>query len=403
MPEILKPTTQKDRIVVLDVLRGFALVGILFANILSWSGLKFMPIAHIEALGDFHVDVILYKLLKFFVDTKFYTIFSILFGIGFSLQFARNKNTAGFIPMYIRRLGILLVIGMIHAFFWSGDILTLYAIMGFLLILFRNVEPSNLLKYSVVLLALPIVFDIIFMFTVNHETAHATKTALTVYNDMTPDEVVAGFQSGNWDTTIKTNLHNLKWRWFAFIPSGRPFKVLGLFILGFYLYSTGFFNKIGKQWKAFFAFMIIGTVFTTLSILIGGSVAKFPTEWKNIGHNILHEIGQVSLSLSYMVLLTILVNRFKNFFVWDLLKNYGRKSMSSYLGHTFINILIFYPVIAWGLFATQSLKNVYLIAVGVLTFQLVFSWVWLKFFAFGPIEWLWKCLTYGKWFPILKK
>ena len=116
MSENLKPTGKKDRIVVLDVLRGFALVGILFANILSWSGIKFMPIDDIIALGDFKIDTLLYKLLKFFVDTKFYTIFSLLFGIGFSLQFSKNKNTPGFIPMYLRRLTILFFIGCIHAF-----------------------------------------------------------------------------------------------------------------------------------------------------------------------------------------------------------------------------------------------------------------------------------------------
>jgi uncharacterized protein len=384
----------------LDVLRGFALVGILFANILSWSGIKFMPIEEIRALGDFKIDVFLYKLLKFFVDTKFYTIFSLLFGIGFSLQFTKNKNTPGFIPMYLRRLSILFLIGCIHAFFWSGDILTLYAILGFIFVLFRNIKEKNILKIAILFLAFPVALDIVYMFLLNPQTTVVSKEALTVYKDMTPQEVVAGFQSGNWLETLKTNWHNLIWRWYAFIPSGRPFKVLGLFLLGYYLFNNQFFNKAGKRWPTFFIFVIIGLSFTSLSILISGSISEFSTEWKNILYKTVHEIGQISMSFSYIVLLNLLVNKFKNLYVWNVLKAYGRKSMSSYLGHTFLGILVFYPVFGLGYFAKLSLKNVYLVALILLIYQFIFSSIWFKYFAFGPIEWIWKCLTYGKWFPI---
>lgn len=403
MTSDIKPVSKKERIVVLDVLRGFALIGILFANILSWSGIKFMPIAEIKALGDFSSDLFLYKLLKYSVDTKFYTIFSLLFGIGFSLQISKYKDTPGFIPQYRRRLSLLFIIGVIHAIFWSGDILTLYALVGFILILFRNMKTENFLKLSIGLLLVPIILDVTYMLTFANQLQTVPKIALKVYPDMMPAEIVTAFQSGEFFTTLKTNFHNLVWRWFDFIPSGRPFKILALFLLGFYFYKTDFFNDFATKWKNFLLLFVIGLLFTNISINLGGSIAKFSRDWVNVSYKVLHEIGQFALAISYMSLLTILVNKYPKFFVWNLLKNYGRMSLTSYIGQTVIGIFVFYPIIAFGLFATLSLTDVYIISLFVLAFQITFSILWFKFFAFGPVEYLWRCAIHKKWFPLKNK
>ena len=114
----IQPTQPKERVVFLDILRGFALMGILFANILSLSGLKFLPIEDIIKMGNVAVDQKLYHALKFFVDTKFYTIFSLLFGIGFYLQISRNKDNPEFPKFYMWRLFLLLLIGICHSLIW---------------------------------------------------------------------------------------------------------------------------------------------------------------------------------------------------------------------------------------------------------------------------------------------
>jgi uncharacterized protein len=401
MADTFKPVNKKERLVILDVLRGFALSGILFANILSWSGIKFMLIPDIHALGDFSSDVFLYHLLKYFVDTKFYTIFSILFGIGFSMQITKYKDSPGFIPLYRRRLALLFVIGLIHATMWSGDILTLYALVGFVLVMFRNMETKNFLKIAILLLIVPMFADIIYMFTFAKDIESLPKIALKVYPDVYPTDVVGAFQSGEFFTTLKMNLHDLAWRWFDFIPSGRPFKVLALFMLGFYLYRVDFFNNFAAKWKNFFILFVIGMSFTAISINLGGSIAVFSKDWSNVLYKVLHEIGQFGLAISYMILLNLLVRHFPNFFVWYLLKNYGRMSLTSYIGQTVIGIFIFYPLIGLDYFARLSLTDVYTTALFVLAFQIAFSIFWLKYFAFGPIEYLWRCAIYKKWFPFL--
>lgn len=389
-----------NRIELLDVIRGFALVGILFANILSWSGIKFLPFDVIESFGNLEVDTKLYRILKFFVDTKFYTIFSLLFGIGFSLQISKNKDNPAFPPLYFRRLALLLLIGLVHALIWSGDILMLYALMGFVLLALRNVSQKSVLKLSVLFFIAPLFLDIIYMHTFARDLAELPKTALKVYPDMSPEEVVAGFQSMNFLTVLKTNFHNIIWRWYDFIPSGRPFKILGLFLLGSYLYSSGYFEeKVGK-FKTWIVWMVLGFGFTALAITLKGGVSAYSKDWSNILYKLIHEIGQVTLALSYISLLAILLNKFPKFYLWDALKAYGRMSLTSYIGHTILGVIAFYPIIGFNYHGSLSLEHIFYIGAIILATQILFSLLWFKWFKFGPIEWAWRCLTYKKLFPI---
>lgn len=397
-----QPTKAKERVVFLDVLRGFALVGILFANILSWSGIKFLPFQDIINLGNIEVDQELYQYLKFFVDTKFYTVFSLLFGVGFYMQISKNRDNPGFPKFYMKRLSLLLIIGILHTLIWSGDILMLYALMGMVLLVLRKIPESKAIWTGLAFYFFPIVLDAIYMFTFATELPILEKTALKVYPDMLPEEVVAGFQSETFWVTFKTNFHNVIWRWYDFIPSGRPFKVLGLFLIGYFLYSVDFFTVHAKKLKYILLFLCIGLAFTGISMYLKGSVASFSKSWMDILDKVIHEIGQLSLSLSYVCILSRLVDTFPKFFAFNWLKNYGRMSLTSYLGHTVLGILAFYPIIAWGYFGELTLEQVYYLAILLLTIQLLFSNVWFIFFHFGPVEWLWRCATFGKWFPIRK-
>lgn len=391
-----------NRIELLDVIRGFALVGILFANILSWSGIKFLTFDIIESFGNMEVDAKLYRILKFFVDTKFYTIFSLLFGIGFSLQISKNKDNPTFPPLYFRRLALLLLIGLIHALIWSGDILMLYALMGFVLLGLRNISQKSVLKLSLILFVTPLFLDMIYMHTFAQGLAELPKIALKVYPDMSPEEVVAGFQSMNFLTVLKTNFHNIIWRWYDFIPSGRPFKILALFLLGSYLYSSGYFEeKVGK-WKTWLLWLVLGVGFSVMAMTFKGGVSAYSKSWSNILYKLIHEIGQVTLALSYISLLAILLKKFPKLYLWDALKAYGRMSLTSYIGHTILGVIAFYPIIGFSYHGSLSLENIFYVGAAILAFQILFSMLWFRWFKFGPIEWAWRCLTYKKLFPILK-
>jgi uncharacterized protein len=398
-----QPVKAKERIVFLDILRGFALFGILFANLLTWSGLKYLPIEDIIKLGNITDDRNIYHIMKFFVDTKFYTLFSILFGVGFFLQISKNRDNPTFPGLYLWRMILLLGIGVIHSIIWSGDILSLYALMAMLLLSLRNIPVQRTLHVALFLFFLPIVLSIIYMYAFARNLPELPKTALLVYPDMTPQAVKAGFQSSDPWVVLHTNLHSLKYRWLSFIPDGRPFKVLGLFFLGGYLYSVDFFTVHAKKLKLIALFFTIGAIFSFISLKIEGNVASYSKNWTDVIDKLLHEIGQLSLTLSYICILSRLVDTFPKFIGFTWLKNYGRMSLSSYLGHTLISILIFYPVVGLGYFGNLTLENTYYVAILILIFQLLFSNIWFRYFSFGPVEWAWRCAAYRKWFPIRLK
>lgn len=398
----LQPVKAKERIVLLDILRGFALFGILFANLLTWSGLKYLPLEDLQQLGNFADDQKIYYFMKFFIDTKFYTLFSILFGVGFFLQISKNRDNPLFPPQYLWRMILLLGIGIIHSIIWSGDILSLYALMGMLLLLLRNIPVKKTLYVGLTLFFLPILLSIIYMFAFAHNLPEHPDSALLVYPDMTPQQVKAGFESTDVWVVLKTNLHSLKYRWLSFIPDGRPLKVLGLFFLGGYLYASNFFTTHAKKTKFIILFFAVGAVFTYFSLGIEGNVASYSRNWTDVLDKLLHEIGQLSLTLSYICMLAKLVDAFPKFIGFTWLKNYGRMSLTSYLGHTIISIFIFYPVVGLNYFGKLSLESTYYVAILILIFQLLFSNIWFRYFSFGPIEWLWRCASLRKILPIRK-
>ena len=399
--QVIAPVTK--RIELLDVIRGFALVGILFANILSWSGIKFLDFDVIESFGNIEDDRMLYGFLKYFVDTKFYTIFSLLFGIGFSLQITKNRDNPAFPPLYARRLAWLIVIGLTHALIWSGDILILYALMGFVMLGIRKISQTMQLKLALILFATPLILDIIYMYTFASGIPEISQIALKMYPDMLPEEVVTGFQSMDFITVFKMNFHNLMWRWYDFIPSGRPFKVLGLFLLGSYLYSSGYFTEKVRQTKTLIVWLVLGFGLTYLAMTLKGGVSSYSKSWADILYKLIHEVGQISLALSYISLIAIILNRFPKLFIWKAFKAYGRMSLTSYIGQSILGILVFYPIIGLGYYGSLSLESIYYFGLVILVCQIAFSMIWFKWFIFGPIEWAWRCLTYKKLFPILKK
>ena len=148
------PLPVRERIQALDVLRGVAVAGILLANVMVFFGLIFMPPDRVAALPTAAADRVASFLERVFVDGKFYSIFSLLFGIGFGVQLSRGGEAA--LPRFKRRLRILLGIGAIHAFLiWAGDILMLYALLGFTMPWFARKSNRDLVRWTVILLAVP--------------------------------------------------------------------------------------------------------------------------------------------------------------------------------------------------------------------------------------------------------
>ncbi|OYT15025.1 MAG: hypothetical protein B7C24_15250 [Bacteroidetes bacterium 4572_77] len=226
--------------------------------------------------------------------------------------------------------------------------------------------------------------------------------ALKTYPDLSPQQIIEPFLNGGfWDVT-QMNFHNLKWRWFDLLPSGRPFKLLSFFILGYYLMSTEYFHKKAKSKKLMWIYLSIGLVLTLLAKNLGGSMGKFPDDWNDILYKFLFSFGQVSLAFGYISIISISYQSTLGKKLMTGLVYTGRMSFSSYLGHTFFGILIFYPY-AFGYFGEFSLWQVETMAIGIFAAQVLFSKIWLKYYSFGPLEWLWRSLTYGQFLSMKKE
>ena len=224
-------------------------------------------------------------------------------------------------------------------------------------------------------------------------------TAYKTYPDVTPQELTAAFQHGTFFEVLQMNWHDVYYRYVDLIPSGRLTKVLSIFILGFYLMSINYFNVYAKSTKLLVAYFIGGLFFAYVSSEMGGSMSIFSHDLNNVAYKGLAATGQVLLAMSYIHILAILDEKafFKRFFHY--FAYVGRMSFSNYLMHTLLGYLIFYPFFG-GLFGTMGIVQITILALGLYIFQIAFSMVWLKFFAFGPLEWGWRCLSYGKIFPI---
>ncbi len=393
--------TKNKRIEILDVIRGFAIFGILLANIHSWSGYKFIPFTLLETLPYYEYNTIGSTLFNFFIDTKFYTLFSLLFGIGFFIQFDKHRsNQAPFLKNYTRRLLFLMLFGAIHAFFWSGDILFIYGAVGLILIKFRNFSLKYLLISSIVLYYIWLIYD--FLIAIYYPDLFIVDSlAYKTYVDISPVELSSIFQNGSFTQVLQANWHNLYWRYLDLVPSGRLTKVLAIFLLGYYMMSIDYFRVYLNSQKLLILYFVLGSAFTYLALIIGGSMASYSHDLTNVLYKFISATGQILLALSYIHILSYL---YQMVFFKKMFKGFayvGRMSFTNYLLHTFFGYLIFYPFFS-GYFGTMGLVEISLLALFLYTLQIFLSILWFKYFIIGPLEWAWRSLIVMKPMPMRK-
>src|SRR6266850_4329201 len=249
MPENqLTPISLPERIEIVDVLRGLAVCGILIGNMQWFSGYGMMPPA-IASQSPF-ADQLTHFLVHFFVEGKFYSIFSFLFGFGFALQIARAEERGDLkASVFKRRLFWLLVIGLLHAYLlWAGDILSIYALMGFLLILFRKKTNRSLLKWAIVLLIIPILtYILIYILFVAFVPPGAVAGLDAAEIAFWREAVRKVPQSSYLQVVTGYNLNMIAGRYASLILEMRLPKLLAMFLLGSYAYRRGFFQNLSSH------------------------------------------------------------------------------------------------------------------------------------------------------------
>lgn len=402
----ITPVQSSERHIILDALRGLALLGICLANFPEFSLYTFQSSERITSMSTVGIDRTVRFLQYLFIDGKFYTLFSLLFGIGFSIIIsnASRKGTDGF-RIFYRRMTVLAFIGFLHLFFlWSGDILLLYALLGMLLPLFRNVSNKRLLSIATFLLLIPIIVDALTEVSGVSLSAPAVRAQWHFCNlyGITEDNFGIWLRDAkDYSQVFQFLIQGALVRIQEFVDGNRYFKVMGLFLLGFYigrnrLYTNLEINKTLLRRTAIYGFLIG----LPLSVLYAWSGVNGQPLGLAV-HSAIYTVSVYPLGVAYMAAFSLCFLYRKELRIWHILAAPGRMALTNYIGQSVIGMLLFYGI-GLGLGAGVGLVETELIAFGAFLFQTVFSICWLSAFRFGPLEWSWRILIYEKWLSLRK-
>lgn len=401
------PVRSSERYAILDVLRGLALLGIVLANFPEFSLYSFLPVETAGAMPTAGIDRIVHYLQYIFIDGKFYTIFSLLFGIGFSIIITNAaRNGANGFRIFYRRMFVLLLIGFLHLMFlWSGDILMLYALLGMLLPLFRNVSNRALLAWAFVLMAIPVAVDFTVELSGFYPSASVVELQQFYCNKygITDDNFAYWLRDAkHYDETFEFLIQGALVRVQEFIDGNRYFKVMGLFLLGFCIGRNRLYAELSgliPQLKHIARYGFITGL--PLSFIYAWS-AMNGRPWGLGAHAALYFISVFPLGFAYVAGICLCYLRHPQWIGFRFFALPGRMALTNYIGQSVFGMLLFYGI-GFGFGAGVGLVYVVLIAVGVWIVQALFSGVWLHFCQFGPLEWIWRMLTYGKVFKLIKE
>ena len=407
---VAAPVAAPERIAALDVARGAALFGILSVNMAYFS----QPIQALiagprEWTGP--LDRAAAWLIMFLAEGKFYTLFSFLFGLGLAIQMTRAEARGiPFVPLSIRRLLVLLVFGLVHAYFiWIGDILVTYALLGFALLLFRNQRPRTLLVWAGAFLGVLVLMMVAG--GASFELARAVPGAGTEI-DRAMAQAAAEYASqaeqaervyreGSFLEITAQRARDLNVLYPNLIFTAP--SVLTMFLLGLYAGKRGVVQDIqahrplirrvmgwglglGLPLNLFYAVtMLEGSRMNLIGFSGAGQIAQ--------------TVGGPLLALGYAAGLTLL-SRGDPWRRWLApVAAVGRLALSNYLLQSLVATTIFYGY-GFGFFGQVGPAGGLALTVAIYLAQLPLSVWWLRHFQFGPAEWLWRTLTYARRQPL---
>lgn len=385
------------RIADVDALRGFALLGILQVNIMAFASVFYgLPTGEPEQTLGFN-DLV-HVFISTIFEMKFYLLFSFLFGYSVTLQM-QSAVRAGeaFVPRFLRRQAGLWVIGLLHAILlFHGDILSTYAILGVVLLLWRNSADRTLIKSAVWLFSITAILwaslgVLQWMVGEMQDPAQDLLNAQYAYTAYT----------GGFGSVIMQHLNELKLMWLILLLIQAP-CALAMFLLGFLAGKHQFLAQ-PDQYRPYLkpavkAGLFIGlpaSLITALTALLSTG-----TYWEIFGLA-LSLVTAPFLTFGIIALMLKFFGTERGLFWRDALAPAGRMALSNYLLQSLICGFIFYGYGLALIDQTTAIGNV-LIGVLIFAFQLLFSHWWMKHYYYGPLEWLLRALTIGRW-PDLKR
>lgn len=383
-----------ERFSEIDALRGFALFGILLANLPVWVGLPFAGDRAPELLGGLTATQFA-ALFNGILDGKFYTIFSLLFGLGFSLQLERlEARGANGRRIFLRRMAVLLLFGLIHiCLIWAGDILMLYALLGFTLPLFRRLSDKSLILTALLFLfVLPMTLT--WLVNVQHPqwAVPMQNAAMSIYvaaggtaisqAEYFNDLATGGFAE-LWPRAASEWAFGIVGR----IQDWRFLKVLGTMLVGMWAGRQLVRGKLLHNRKLLRRVLLAGLIIgIPCNLVYAQQPPHSQTHWSSL-------LGTAPLGFAYAAAFMLAIAHFPG--AQRLLGDAGRMALTNYLATSVVMGFIFYGL-GLGMMGTLTIPETYVIGIGFFAVMLAWSRWWLSNFKQGPMEWLWRTLTYPR-------
>jgi len=389
-----------ERIAVVDVLRAFALFGIVITH--ATTGFLAGQPPGPDFMLFSPLDRVVFQLAHLLTFGKFFTIFSFLFGLSFAIQLRiASEKGVGFAGRFSWRLVVLALIALVHSVFFSGDILIIYAFLGLLLIPFRKMKTRTLL-----IIALVLVFNIpgLLLGIAQVSMPPPTPEQLAANAEFMKQFAQAAQrayeikQSGSLAELAQINLTNgLLSKIFFMIFTGRLWITFGLFLLGMVAgrleifrdteASRGFFRRL--LWPAAAVALV-----TTIVELVHPSAFQIQSV-VDLLSSYSFVVQQISLSAFYLAAVTLLYWRQPSSGLLPALAPAGRMGLTTYLGQTAFGVLLFYGL-GFGMLGKLGVAAAVGASIAFFILQILLARAWMAHFSLGPVEWLWRSLTYFK-------
>lgn len=426
--ETLQPTTKSERILAMDTIRGISLFGILLMNIIVFGLYKayFDPTNNGGATG--------WNLTVWWMNTLFFEgtmrgMFSMLFGAGillFTSRSVENKQGTVVTDLFFRRLMWMVLFGVIHCYLllWDGDILYTYGIVGMFAFSFRHLAPKYLILASAIILIVAAAFNVKDYFKIKDAFGKVTiaqtkkttgenlvkedSTAIEKWNAILKEEKATPTQvkeemtarsKGYWSIVM----HKL--------PVNQYMETTFLYFLNFWdtlammLWGMAFFKlgilKAAKSNRFYWLMALMGYgIGITINYFEGSHIVSSNFSILSIYKTFMtYNLGRIPTTCGHIALIMLFVKSGFLPFLQKSLAAVGQMAFTNYITHSIICNFIFLGY-GFSMYGKLQRYELYYIVISIWVFQLIVSPIWLKYFRFGPLEWLWRSLTYWKLQPM---
>jgi uncharacterized protein len=418
----IAPIRLTERIQSLDIMRGIVLFGILLMNI-NGMGLAHAYADPTVSGGSTGLNLYTWITTNMFFEGTMRGLFSLLFGVGMFVLLDRlQKKGAGInsANIYFRRVTWMLLFGLVHGYLllWTGEILYNYALMGFLVFSFRNMAPKKLILIAAFLFSAGTLWNfaehksnVKFAEQVTMANAHKAAGKALTKELQEADEKWQKLQEERSPASIEeynTNMHKNYFHLVGFLSSKNtaynqhdpyrydPFDVLSMMLLGIALFKLNILSA-SKSYR-FYGIMTLIGYSIGLSVNYYEVTSIMNSNFSFLGFSksfLTYDAGRVPVAMGHVAIIMILCKLPILNWLKTRLAAVGKMALTNYIMHSVI-AMFFFTGVGFGMFGKLQRHELLYVVFSIWIFQLIISPIWLKYFQFGPIEWLWRNLSYQK-------